>query len=73
MTEEKSDSPGAVSDQNREEQQSGMRDDQQHPEPRSHDEGRSDSERGESESEGGGSSGAAGEGSQSTGNPDSAG
>jgi hypothetical protein len=70
MTEAKSDPPGAVSDQNREEQPSGLRDDQQHPEPRSRDDG-SHSRGGDGE--GGGSSGAAGEGSQSTGNPDSAG
>jgi hypothetical protein len=67
VTEEKSDPPGAVSDQNGEEQQSGMRDDQQHPEPRSRDQDESE------DREGGGSSGAAGEGSQSTGDPDSAG
>jgi hypothetical protein len=67
MSNEKSDPPGAVSDQNREEQPSEMREDRQHPEPRSRDDERSDS------SEGGDSSGASGEGSQSTGNPDSAG
>jgi hypothetical protein len=71
MTGEKTDPPGAVSDQNGEEQQSGLRDDQQHPEPRSRDEEGSEGQGGDSE--GGSSSGAAGEGSQSTGNPDSAG
>jgi hypothetical protein len=71
VTEEKSDPPGAVSDQNGEEQQSGMRDDQQHPEPRSREQDEADDRGGDGE--GGGSSGAAGEGSQSTGDPDSAG
>jgi hypothetical protein len=67
MAEEKSDPPGAVSDQNQEEQPSELREDGQHPEPRSRDE-----EHGGGGT-GGDSSGASGEGSQSTGNPDSAG
>jgi len=63
---DKSNPPGALSDQNREEQPSGMRDDRQHPEPRSR-EGEHDRRAG------GDSSGASGEGSQSTGHPDNAG
>jgi hypothetical protein len=59
--------PGAVSDQNREEGQSGLRDDSTHPEPRTRkpepDE-LEDSTR---------PRGAAGEGSQSTGHPHNAG
>jgi hypothetical protein len=65
---DKSDPPGAVSDQNQEEQPSGMREDGEHPEPRT----RKDDDENHARN-GGGSSGAAGEGSQSTGNPDSAG
>ena len=61
----KSDPPGAVSNQNQEEAESGHRDDERHPEPRT---------RGERSDRGGDdASGASGEGSQSTGNPDSAG
>ena len=60
------DPPGAVSDQNQEEAESGHRDDATHPEPRSKD-GSDASRKGEP------SSGAAGEGSQSTGDPGSAG
>lgn len=67
MNEKKPDPPGAVSDQNQEEQPSELREDGQHPEPRSRDEEHSGG------GTGGDSSGASGEGSQSTGNPDSAG
>ena len=67
MTEHKShhdpanDPPGAVSNQNGEENQSGHRDDQTHPEPRTN--GKEAKEREQPDSK----SGAAGEGSQSTG------
>lgn len=71
MSEKHSDPPGAVSDQNREEQPSELRDDRHHPEPRSRD--HEDEDGGAKEKAGGDSSGASGEGSQSTGNPDSAG
>jgi hypothetical protein len=56
-----SDPPGAVSNQNREENQSGHRDDETHPEPRTTGEPPKESEPRDP------SSGAAGEGSQSTG------
>jgi hypothetical protein len=72
VTEEKSDPPGAVSDQNGEEQPSMMREGRRHPQPRSRDD-EDESQRRGGEGEGGELSGAAGEGSQSTGNPDSAG
>lgn len=60
------DPPGAVSNQNGEEAESGHREDETHPEPRTSGEPpkkHSDSEH----------TGAAGEGSQSTGHPDNAG
>jgi hypothetical protein len=63
-----SDPPGAVSDQNGEEGESGLREDRAHPEPRTT--GRPASRRTERED---GPDGAAGEGSQSTGDPRSAG
>jgi hypothetical protein len=62
-----SDPPGAVSNQNREENQSGHREDGTHPEPRAS--GRRPKERARSDP----SEGAAGEGSQSTGHRQSAG
>lgn len=73
MTEHKSDHdpatdmPGAVSDQNGEENQSGHRDDGTHPEPRTSGKGPERSEASDS------SGGAAGEGSQSTGHRRNAG
>lgn len=63
----KSDPPGAVSDQNREEGQSGHRNDETHPEPRTS--GRKAREH-EPPHPG---TGAAGEGSQSTGHRQNAG
>lgn len=68
-----SDPPGAVSDQNGEEAQSGHREDGEHPERRTG--GRSTREHGEHNDgeDGGKSTGAAGEGSQSTGHPRNAG
>jgi hypothetical protein len=65
MEGQKSDPPGAVSNQNQEEAESRHRDDQRHPEPRSTGE---QTEHGDD-----GSDGASGEGSQSTGDPKSAG
>jgi hypothetical protein len=77
MGEQSSDPPGAVSDQNREEQQSGMRSDEAHPEPRARDEDvRPDrgSERGREAAEGEDDTGGESkEGSQSTGHPRNAG
>jgi hypothetical protein len=61
-----SDPPGAVSDQNHEEAQSGHREDGTHPEPRT-------SDKASEEHESDDSTGAAGEGSQSTGHRDNAG
>ncbi len=61
-----SDPPGAVSDQNGEEAQSGHREDGTHPEPRTS--GSPPKQRDRTRS-----SGAAGEGSQSTGHPRNAG
>jgi hypothetical protein len=61
-----SDPPGAVSNQNEEEAESGLRRDRSHPEPRTTDGG----------AEGKGESpetGASGEGSQSSGHPENAG
>jgi hypothetical protein len=62
-----SDPPGAVSDQNREENQSGHRPDQTHPEPRTS--GKESAERESPDPK----TGAAGEGSQSTGHRQNAG
>ena len=62
-----SDPPGAVSDQNREENQSGHRDDRTHPEPRTS--GREPSPQESPDPQ----TGAAGEGSQSTGHRQNAG
>jgi hypothetical protein len=64
----KTDPPGAVSNQNQEEAESGHRDDGVHPEPRTS--GKEPKHKDKADE---GSSGAAGEGSQSTGNPHSAG
>jgi hypothetical protein len=61
------DPPGATSNQNGEEAESGHRDDSTHPEPRTT--GRPPEDRGQHER----STGAAGEGSQSTGHPQNAG
>jgi hypothetical protein len=61
------DPPGAVSDQNGEEAQSGHRKDGTHPEPRTS--GKTPEQHESDES----STGAAGEGSQSTGHPRNAG
>ncbi len=68
-----SDPPGAVSDQNGEEAQSGHREDATHPEPRTS--GRETDKQGEHENHGEKASpaGAAGEGSQSTGHRHNAG
>jgi hypothetical protein len=63
----KTDPPGAVSDQNNEEGQSGHRDDGTHPEPRTSGKEPKEHERSDS------SRGAAGEGSQSTGHRRNAG
>ena len=62
-----SDPPGAVSDQNREENQSGHRDDETHPEPRTSGEPPKPRESPDPQT------GAAGEGSQSTGHRQNAG
>jgi hypothetical protein len=62
------DPPGAVSNQNQEEAESGHREDGTHPEPRTS--GREPEKKGKPAERHGG---AAGEGSQSTGHPDSAG
>jgi hypothetical protein len=62
-----SDPPGAISDQNREENQSGHRRDQTHPEPRTS--GRKSAEPESPDP----NTGAAGEGSQSTGHRQNAG
>lgn len=64
--EDKDEPPGAVSNQNQEEAESGHRDDETHPEPRSKDGPDASGKRERS-------SGASGEGSQSTGHPDNAG
>jgi hypothetical protein len=66
MSDRRSDPPGAVSEQNMEEAESGLRGDQRHPEPRTGgaDEGRP---------RGRGTEGESKEGSQSTGHPDNAG
>lgn len=64
------DPPGAVSDQNGEEAQSGHREDGTHPEPRTADEEPEQHRKHGSKSP---STGAAGEGSQSTGHPRNAG
>jgi hypothetical protein len=65
-----SDPPGAVSDQNGEEAQSGHRDDGTHPEPRTS--GKEPEKHGEHGSEAA-TKGAAGEGSQSSGHRHNAG
>ena len=65
------DPPGAVSDQNREENQSGHREDGTHPEPRTS--SKQPAERPERDSERESKPGAAGEGSQSTGHRQNAG
>ena len=62
-----SDPPGAVSDQNGEEGQSGLRKDETHPEPRTS--GKTPEKQGSDDP----SRGAAGEGSQSTGHRHNAG
>jgi hypothetical protein len=67
MAERESDPPGAVSNQNQEEAESGMREDASHPEPRTS--GGGDESKGADHD----SSGESGEGSQSTGHPDNAG
>ena len=69
MGDQRSDPPGAVSDQNTEEQPSGVRDDRRHPEPR--EDGRSGG--GEKHERAHSTKGESKEGSQSTGHPQNAG
>jgi hypothetical protein len=68
-----SDPPGAVSDQNNEENQSGHREDGTHPEPRTSGETPGQREPDGEPGAGKSASGAAGEGSQSTGHRHNAG
>ncbi|HEX3803047.1 MAG TPA: hypothetical protein VHV75_09425 [Solirubrobacteraceae bacterium] len=65
------DPPGAVSNQNQEQAESGHRDDGTHPEPRTT--GKEPKKKGEEGEAAERPSGAAGEGSQSTGHPHNAG
>lgn len=69
MHEERSDPPGAVSNQNQEEAESELRDDRTHPEPRSSGKGVRNHQSDQDDE----SDGASGEGSQSTGHPHNAG
>ena len=69
MRDQRSDPPGAVSDQNQEQAESELRDDRTHPEPRTSGKPPRDKPRDDDAHRSGG----AGEGSQSTGHPRNAG